>query len=45
MGESRAAGRRNPRGTDVKALKQLVRDTIDPGRDLGHIDRHASDEA
>lgn len=24
---------------DVKALKQLVRDRIDPGRDLGHIDR------
>jgi selT/selW/selH-like putative selenoprotein len=25
---------------DVKALKQLVRDRIDPDRDLGHIDRH-----
>jgi len=24
---------------DVKALKQLVRDHIDPDRDLGHIDR------
>ncbi len=24
---------------DVKALKQLVRDRIAPGRDLGHIDR------
>lgn len=24
---------------DVKALKKLVRDVIDPGRDLGHIDR------
>lgn len=24
---------------DVKQLKQLVRDRIDPGRDLGHIDR------
>jgi selenoprotein W-related protein len=24
---------------DVKALKQLVRDRIDPDRDLGHIDR------
>jgi selenoprotein W-related protein len=24
---------------DVKALKQLVRDRLDPGRDLGHIDR------
>ncbi len=25
---------------DVKALKQRVRDRLDPGRDLGHIDRH-----
>ncbi len=24
---------------DVKALKQFVRDRIDPGRDLGHLDR------
>ena len=24
---------------DVKQLKQLVRDRIDPDRDLGHIDR------
>lgn len=24
---------------DAKALKQRVRDRIDPGRDLGHIDR------
>ncbi|WP_338608065.1 SelT/SelW/SelH family protein [Pelagibacterium nitratireducens] len=24
---------------DVKTLKQRVRDVIDPGRDLGHIDR------
>ncbi len=24
---------------DVKALKQRVRDRLDPGRDLGHIDR------
>lgn len=24
---------------DVKALKQMVRDKIDPERDLGHIDR------
>ena len=24
---------------DVKALKQRVRDRIDPGRDLGHVDR------
>jgi len=26
---------------DVKQLKQLVRDRIDPARDLGHIDRTA----
>lgn len=26
---------------DVKTLKQIVRDHIDPGRDLGHIDRAA----
>lgn len=24
---------------DVKTLKQLVRDRIDPARDLGHVDR------
>ena len=24
---------------DVKTLKQLVRDRVDPGRDLGHVDR------
>ncbi|WP_404400244.1 SelT/SelW/SelH family protein [Pelagibacterium halotolerans] len=24
---------------DIKTLKQLVRDHIDPGRDLGHVDR------
>ncbi|XKE44680.1 SelT/SelW/SelH family protein [Halomonas organivorans] len=24
---------------DVKTLKQRVRDRLDPGRDLGHIDR------
>ncbi len=24
---------------DVKALKQMVRDRIDPTRDLGHLDR------
>lgn len=24
---------------DVRALKQMVRDRIDPGRDLGHVDR------
>lgn len=26
---------------DVKALKTLVRDRIDPDRDLGHLDRSA----
>lgn len=26
---------------DVKALKQMVRDRVDPGRDLGHVDRTA----
>ena len=30
---------------DVKALKQLVRDRIDPDRDLGHIDRPAKASA
>lgn len=25
---------------EAKTLKQLVRDRLDPGRDLGHIDRH-----
>ena len=25
---------------DVKVLKQMVRDRIDPDRDLGHIDGH-----
>lgn len=25
---------------EVKHLKQLVRNVIDPGRDLGHVDRH-----
>ena len=31
---------------DVKTLKRLVRDHIDPGRDLGHIDRvhHAQND-
>lgn len=24
---------------DVRALKQLVRDRVAPGRDLGHLDR------
>ena len=27
---------------DVKALKQMVRDRIDPDRDLGHIDSHGA---
>jgi selT/selW/selH-like putative selenoprotein len=30
---------------DVKALKQRVRDHIDPDRDLGHIDRHTYDDS
>ena len=29
---------------DVRQLKQLVRDRIAPGRDLGHLDRHAARE-
>lgn len=24
---------------DIKTLKRLIRDRIDPGRDLGHVDR------
>ena len=28
---------------DAKTLKQLIRDRIDPDRDLGHIDRNAED--
>ena len=27
---------------DVKALKQIVRDRVDPERDLGHVDRAAA---
>ena len=27
---------------EVKHLKQLVRDIIDPARDLGHVDRHTN---
>jgi len=27
---------------DIRALKQMVRDRIDPERDLGHIDGHAA---
>ena len=30
---------------DVKALKGRVRDRLDPGRDLGHLDRQAPDPA
>lgn len=30
---------------DVKTLKQRVRDAIDPGRDLGHLDRGHTDRA
>ena len=26
---------------DIKELKQLVRDRVAPGKDLGHTDRHA----
>ena len=29
---------------DVKALKKMVRDRIDPDRDLGHIDRPRTDD-
>ncbi|ANY15391.1 SelT/SelW/SelH family protein [Bordetella pseudohinzii] len=27
---------------DAKTLKQRVRDRLDPGRDLGHIDKHGA---
>lgn len=30
---------------DIKALKQRVRDRIEPGRDLGHVDRASRDGA
>lgn len=30
---------------DVRTLKQLVRDRIDPDRDLGHVDRAAAGPA
>ena len=30
---------------DVRTLKQLVRDRVDPGRDLGHVDRTFEPEA
>lgn len=32
-------------GEEVKYLKQKVRDFIDPGRDLGHLDRSQSSAA
>ena len=28
----------------MKSLKQLVRNVIDPGRDLGHVDRHHNEK-
>jgi selenoprotein W-related protein len=28
---------------DARTLKQLVRDRIDPTRDLGHVDRHSTE--
>ena len=30
---------------DIKELKQLVRDRVAPGRDLGHTDRQAKPQA
>lgn len=38
-GETIWERRRDGGFPDVKTLKQLVRDRLDPGRDLGHIDR------
>jgi selenoprotein W-related protein len=35
--------KRNGGFPDAKTLKQLVRDRIDPGRDLGHVDRSGRD--
>ena len=35
--------KRNGGFLDAKTLKQLVRDRIDPGRDLGHVDRSGRD--
>ena len=29
---------------DAKTLKQIVRDRLDPGRDLGHVDKPAERE-
>ncbi len=30
---------------DIKRLKQMVRDSIDPDRDLGHVDRAGTAES
>ncbi|KAL8905330.1 MAG: hypothetical protein Q9207_002721 [Kuettlingeria erythrocarpa] len=30
---------------ETKQLKKLVRDIIDPSRDLGHVDRHSASQA
>jgi selenoprotein W-related protein len=38
-GETIWERRRDGGFPDVKRLKQLVRDRLDPGRDLGHVDR------
>ena len=35
--------KRNGGFPDAKTLKQLVRDRIDSGRDLGHVDRSGRD--
>jgi hypothetical protein len=32
-------------GAETKVLKQLVRDHIDPNRDLGHSDKHGKKKA
>ena len=37
---SRKAARRFP---ELKELKQLVRDRVAPGKELGHSDRHADE--
>ena len=37
---SRKAARRFP---ELKELKQLVRDRVAPGKELGHSDRHAGE--
>jgi hypothetical protein len=35
---------RGLRSTETKVLKQLVRDCIDPSRDLGHSDKHGKNK-